>query len=132
MRLSSARHAASTSGSAISASYVTSCHLTVEDKERTPSGCGTRPGVPELNAHVRQTHHGRNVGGHRPIAQHGINNLVGGWAVVCLRREFEERRYHAPLSRTAANRYVGIGAPRDCALHRAGGIWPTQSPEKPV
>ena len=45
--------------------------------ERTPSGVWL--GVPELEAHIRQTHQGRVSGDIGPIAQHGINNLVGGW-----------------------------------------------------
>jgi hypothetical protein len=39
-------------------------------------------GVPELNALGKRTKGG--VGGHQPIAQHGINNLVGGWGCAAL------------------------------------------------
>jgi hypothetical protein len=41
------------------------------------------PGVPELNAHIRQRTKG-GVGGLQPIAQNGINNLVGGCGVPLL------------------------------------------------
>jgi hypothetical protein len=54
---------------------------------RAPSeGVGTTPGAPELEAHIRQTALRASVAGDiGPIAQHGINNLVGGWgAAVCL------------------------------------------------
>src|SRR5580693_3575525 len=80
MRLNSARHAASTLGSAIYCSYVrASCHLTVRRVERTPSG-GGEPGPGFLScAHVGQTHQRRVSADVGPIAQHGINNLVGGW-----------------------------------------------------
>jgi hypothetical protein len=41
-------------------------------------------GVPELNAHIRQTHQGR-VSGDTANSTYGINNLVGGWgAAFCL------------------------------------------------
>jgi hypothetical protein len=49
---------------------------------KTPSGVAPR-GVPELNAHIRQRTKG-GVGGHQPIAQNGINNLVGGCGVPLL------------------------------------------------
>jgi hypothetical protein len=49
---------------------------------KTPSGVAP-PGVPELNAHIRQRTKG-GVGGLQPIAQNGINNLVGGCGVPLL------------------------------------------------
>jgi hypothetical protein len=53
------------------------------------AGCGTTPGAPELQTHIRQTALKASVAGDiGPIAQHGSNNLVGGWgAAVCLTAE---------------------------------------------
>jgi hypothetical protein len=59
--------------------------LSGRENERPRAGLGTTPGAPELEAHIRQTALRASVAWDiGPIAQHGSNNLVGGWgAAVC-------------------------------------------------
>jgi hypothetical protein len=61
MRLNSSRHAASTSGSAISCSYVSSCHLTEQEEGEKPEPVACS-GFLSWGAHIRQRTKGERRG----------------------------------------------------------------------
>jgi hypothetical protein len=75
---------------------------------REPRACGP-PGAPELEAHIRQTHLGRCRGTSDQEHNTASTTLSGdGLPPFAGQRELERERCHAPLSRTAADPYVGI------------------------